>query len=96
MDPTQVASTIAALSRECNSNLDELAKKKEEAPGDDDLKNSVEDERGRFRVWAFNLGALQPETSPKSLDFRLKTASRMRDSVLSGLERLCRSGIKGW
>ncbi|KAK3312892.1 hypothetical protein B0H66DRAFT_382716 [Apodospora peruviana] len=50
--------------------------------------SAVEDCRGRFRVWSFNLGAHQPVDSQKSLDFRLRDAPRMRDSVVRVLHRL--------
>ncbi|KAF4334107.1 ankyrin repeat [Fusarium beomiforme] len=49
---------------------------------------TLEDEQGRFRVWASNLGALQPPDSAKSLDQRLKDAPLMKRSIASGLERL--------
>ncbi|KAF4448823.1 ankyrin repeat protein [Fusarium austroafricanum] len=48
----------------------------------------VDDERGRFRVWAWNIGALQPERSMSSLDARLRDAPRQHGSVIRGLERL--------
>lgn len=56
---------------------------------------TLEDEQGRFRVWASNLGALQPADSMKSLDQRLKDAPLMRRSVVSGLERLQVSAKRG-
>ncbi|KAJ4013726.1 hypothetical protein NW766_005965 [Fusarium irregulare] len=49
---------------------------------------TLDDEQGRFRIWASNLGALQPAESMKSLDRRLQDAPLMRKSVISGLERL--------
>lgn len=54
--------------------------------------DAIDDARGRFNVWAANVGALQPPHSLKSLDFRLKDADLMRKSVISGLERL--SGVQ--
>lgn len=59
------------------------------------LSVAIEDEQGRFRVWASNLGALQPANSIKSLDQRLKDAPLMRKSVTSGLERLEVSAKRG-
>ncbi|KAJ4129842.1 hypothetical protein NW768_006812 [Fusarium equiseti] len=56
---------------------------------------TLEDEQGRFRIWASNLGALQPADSTKSLDRRLKHATLMRKSVTSGLERLELSAKRG-
>ncbi|RGP58884.1 ankyrin repeat protein [Fusarium sporotrichioides] len=54
----------------------------------DDFRLTLEDERGRLRVWASNLGALQSETSKKSLDYRLRDAPLMRTTVTLGLENL--------
>jgi secreted Zn-dependent insulinase-like peptidase len=61
----------------------------------DDLRITLEDERGRLRVWASNLGALQQETSRKSLDYRLRDAPLMRTTVALGLEDLHSSTDRG-
>lgn len=47
-----------------------------------------EDELGRLRVWAANIGAHQ--TNQSSLDFRLRDASHIREQILKLLERLTR------
>ncbi|KAJ2986727.1 hypothetical protein NUW58_g4890 [Xylaria curta] len=52
------------------------------------LRERIEDERGRFRIWASNLGALHNENSAKSLEFRLRNSERMHQSVTDGLKRL--------
>lgn len=57
-------------------------------------KDLIEDSRGRFQVWAANIGALQSPESRKSLDFRLKDALLVRSSVISGLHRLIRCATK--
>ncbi|KAK2003846.1 hypothetical protein LX36DRAFT_565467 [Colletotrichum falcatum] len=46
------------------------------------------DQAGRFNVWALNIGALQRPQSSSSLDSRLKRAERMKNNVVSGLQRL--------
>ena len=47
---------------------------------------AVENENGRFKVWAGNLGALQKGNS--SLDFRLRESSIMQTTVLKFLDQL--------
>lgn len=58
-------------------------------------KAILEDERGRLRVWASNIGALQPSSSPKSLDQRLRDAPLMKKSVHAGLQRVLMSVTRG-
>ncbi|KAF4443219.1 ankyrin repeat protein [Fusarium austroafricanum] len=58
------------------------------------IDEELEDCRGRFSVWAANMGALQQPRSRKSLDSRLQSAPLMRSSILSGLERLKRSTLQ--
>lgn len=48
-----------------------------------------EDELGRLRVWAANIGAHRTDQS--SLDFRLRDSSHVRQTVLRVLERLRRT-----
>jgi hypothetical protein len=48
--------------------------------------DAFEDELGRFRVWAANVGALQKGHS--SLDYRLREAPLVRDNVLKLLIEL--------
>ncbi|KAL8776140.1 MAG: hypothetical protein Q9213_008380 [Squamulea squamosa] len=45
-----------------------------------------EDERGRLRMWAANIGAHQ--TGQSSLDFRLRDSSQIKDQVIKLLENL--------
>ncbi|KPM41492.1 hypothetical protein AK830_g5087 [Neonectria ditissima] len=83
--------TISTLSLQCSTVLDSLFRCAQE--GDEKAyQDSVEDDRGRYRVWAANLGALQAPKSSKSLDYRLRDALQMRDSVISGLHRLSSVG----
>jgi hypothetical protein len=55
----------------------------------------IQDELGRFRVWAGNMGALQDPDSTASLDFRLIDAPQIRQQVLRILRRLIQSIQKG-
>lgn len=53
-----------------------------------ELANAIQDEAGRFQVWAGNIGAFRNPQSSSSLDSRLKPSELMRTSVESGLLRL--------
>jgi hypothetical protein len=57
--------------------------------------NCIADEKGRLRVWAADIGALQPSESPKSLSYPLQDAPRMQESVKDGLERLLECADRG-
>ncbi|KAF8418442.1 hypothetical protein EV426DRAFT_707592 [Tirmania nivea] len=48
----------------------------------------VQDQIGRFRVWAGNMGAHHPARSRMSLDHKLKEASHIHDMVVELLEEL--------
>ncbi|KAG8528975.1 uncharacterized protein KY384_006664 [Bacidia gigantensis] len=52
---------------------------------------AVEDELGRLRVWAGNIGAFQPATKPSSLEYRLREASHVKRQIIRLLEDLCHS-----
>lgn len=60
---------------------DELSRYHDEIPA-----NLWQDELGRFRVWAANIGAHQVDQS--SLDYRLRDASHIRDQISSLLVAL--------
>ncbi|KAM0229162.1 hypothetical protein ACHAPO_010192 [Fusarium lateritium] len=81
------APTLCALSEKSFATLNQAIAHTTESSVND-LRITLEDERGRLRVWASNLGALQPETSKKSLDYRLRDAPLMRTTVALGLEDL--------
>ncbi|KAL2049167.1 hypothetical protein ABVK25_010596 [Lepraria finkii] len=81
--------TIFHQSKACLSNLDELIKSldrdniaflKQLSP------LAVEDELGRFKVWAGNIGALQSGRS--SLDYRLRDAKFVKTHIVKLLEGL--------
>ena len=77
--------TIFAASRDCSKAMDDLFTV---TRVQSNLETLAWDGRGRFRLWASNIGALQSSNSSKSLDYRLRDASLMRQSVVSGLDRL--------
>lgn len=55
----------------------------------------VEDAIGRFQLWVGNIGAVQFNNSPKSLDYRLRDAPHIRNTVRVGLERLRAASERG-
>lgn len=59
------------------------------------IYHELEDSRGRFNVWADNIGALQAARSKRSLDSRLKDAPVMRSAFIAGLNRLDQSLHRG-
>jgi hypothetical protein len=60
-------------------------------PVDFDENSDIQDELGRFRVWAGNIAAHRPSHSRRSLEYRLRDSSRLRDTVLSLLRDLKRA-----
>lgn len=75
--------TISSLAERCTLGFERCINRSHGGEQD-----SINDAYGRFNVWAANIGAMQPELSLKSLDSRLRYAKLMRESVISGLERL--------
>ena len=49
---------------------------------------AIYDEFGRFKVWAANIGALQPASRSSSLEYRLREATRVKDHVIKLLRDL--------
>lgn len=49
---------------------------------------AINDEFGRFKVWAANIGALQPASRSSSLEYRLREATRVKDHVIRLLRDL--------
>ncbi|CAG7566372.1 unnamed protein product [Fusarium equiseti] len=86
--------TLSSLCHSSDSTLNDIVKYAETLKWGT-ICVTLEDEQGWFRIWASNLGALQPAESMKSLDRRLSDAPLMRKSVASGLERLQLSAKRG-
>ncbi|KAI3319726.1 hypothetical protein HD806DRAFT_258866 [Xylariaceae sp. AK1471] len=80
--------SISNLAANCSSNLNKVVTTLIDEDTTLLLREQIDDERGRFRIWASNLGALHVAKSSRSLDFRLQNSPRMRQSVVDGLERL--------
>lgn len=49
---------------------------------------AIQDEFGRFKVWAANIGALQPGSRSSSLEHRLREATKVKDHVIKLLRDL--------
>ncbi|KAK4160462.1 hypothetical protein QBC43DRAFT_373017 [Cladorrhinum sp. PSN259] len=81
----------ASISATCTSATSSLATLREKAghPSvDNALKFESEDHIARLQLWAGNIGALQPPTSAKSLDFRLKDAPQIVTNIHLALQRI--------
>lgn len=95
---SSLGTTISSLASQCShgfTNLTAEADRVVESNRGDDLEEAIHDARGRFNVWAANLGALQLPHSSRSLDSRLRDAALMRSSITSGLERLADVQTRG-
>lgn len=62
---------------------------------EDISSQDIQDEFGRFKVWAENIGALQPRDLRSSLEYRLRDASRTRMQVQQFLDDLRESLAEG-
>jgi len=58
-------------------------------------KEDVQNELGRFRIWAENIGALQSRNKPTSLEYRLREASETRLHIQQFLEDIKESLTEG-
>lgn len=89
---------IAKLSLECQRNFVEFKAAFDSRNGvkfQNDLPDTaVEDELGRFRIWASNIGALN--VGKASLDYRLRGADYLFQNVKSLLEDLKRTLTRGF
>lgn len=90
----EVTNQVWSVANECVQVLSKLDALIIEAEDKKHAKDLIEDSRGRFQVWAANIGARQLSGSRKSLDFRLRDAPLVRSSVISGLYRLKRCATK--
>ncbi|KAI9162993.1 ankyrin repeat protein [Paramyrothecium foliicola] len=88
-------SIVTDLSHQCSEILDKVLSQFEVNGDDGKQCEAVRDSRARFKVWASNIGALQPAGSTSSIAYRLRNAPLMRQSVASGLQRLLGGNISG-
>ncbi|KAK2008317.1 hypothetical protein LZ32DRAFT_459989 [Colletotrichum eremochloae] len=91
-EPSARLPTIYLLAHGCRASFSKLS---QDLPATEyhDLAPKIADEAGRFNVWALNIGALQRPQSSSSLDSRLERSERMKNIVISGLQRL-ENGLK--
>lgn len=92
-------SAIATRCRDCSTLFHQLLTAIQgdllDSPSHDQITESfVQDELGRFRVWLGNVGAHR--SGRISLDYRLREAANMRDSVLELLKDLGDNIREGW
>jgi len=85
--------TIAELGAKCQRHFGLLCDELEKANRSELSCVAIEDELGRFRIWASNIGALT--TGKASLDYRLRDAEYLHRNVKSLLEDLIESLIEG-
>ncbi|KAK2030310.1 hypothetical protein LX32DRAFT_717282 [Colletotrichum zoysiae] len=86
-EPSGPLSTMSSLAHSCRVAFSKL---RQDLPSTEyhGLEPEATDQAGRFSVWALNIGALQRPGSSSSLDSRLEKAERMKNTVVSGLQRL--------
>ncbi|KAK1971922.1 hypothetical protein LY78DRAFT_708822 [Colletotrichum sublineola] len=91
-EPSARLPTIYLLAHRCRASFFKLS---QDLPTTEyhDVEPKITDEAGRFNVWALNIGALQRPQSSSSLDSRLRRSERMKNIVISGLQRL-ENGLK--
>jgi hypothetical protein len=84
-----MATSISSLLIECLGLFNALVARSDLNAHDAEVPRSLwDDELGRLRVWAANIGAHQMGQS--SLDYRLRDASHIKDQIIRLLERLQR------
>lgn len=82
-----ISSSIIACLKSFNEFIENI-KHLQRSNGTDIVSGPWEDELGRLRVWAANIGAHQ--TGQSSLDFRLRDASHIREQIIKLLQGLLR------
>ena len=88
----QATSNLSAITGKCQVGIKKLLEATtNEENGLDDLVHArdVQQMQDRFNQWAGNLGALQPSESALSLEYRLREAPLIRQSMMSSLDDLC-------
>lgn len=82
-----ISSSIIACLQSFNEFIEDI-RHLQKTNGRDIVAGPWEDELGRLRVWAANIGAHQ--TGQSSLDFRLRDASHVREQIIKLLQGLLR------
>ncbi|KAK6423460.1 hypothetical protein LTR81_003817 [Elasticomyces elasticus] len=70
--------TIPSTVNQCFDAFDSLC---EAAEAGSELGLALQEERGRFKVWTANISAHRAVTSRRSLEYRLRDSSNLRDTV---------------
>ncbi|KAK5684817.1 hypothetical protein LTS10_002892 [Elasticomyces elasticus] len=70
--------TIPSAVNRCFDAFDSLCKAAESGS---DLSLALQEERGRFKIWTANISAHRAVTSRRSLEYRLRDSSNLRDTV---------------
>ena len=81
----EMAATISGVLITCLKHYDKVLEQVPSHYFEEVPRQLWEDERGRLRLWASNIGAHQRGTS--SLDYRLRDASHVKGQVMKLLER---------
>ncbi|KAH6880725.1 hypothetical protein B0T10DRAFT_411738, partial [Thelonectria olida] len=76
--------TLCELSQSCEQTFEHICADHGEANSSENLRDALEREQGRFRVWSRNIGALREPTSASSLDSRLRDAPKIAFEIMSG------------
>ena len=85
-----MSNPISAVLIECLQLYNNLLVREEISALEAEVPKTLwQDELGRLRVWAANIGAHQ--TGQSSLDYRLRDASHIKDQVIKLLSSLCRT-----
>ena len=82
-----ISSSVIACLKSFDEFIEEISHL-QKAKVRDLVVNAWEDELGRFRMWAANIGA--HKTGQASLDFRLRDASHVREQIIKLLQGLLR------
>lgn len=91
-------STLNSLGKKCITLFNQiyaLLDQPDRSYQEDLSADDIQDELGRFKVWAENIGALQPRDMKSSLEYRLRDASRTRQQVQQFLGDLRESLTEG-
>ncbi|KAL8866472.1 MAG: hypothetical protein Q9198_008876 [Flavoplaca austrocitrina] len=83
---TSISTSIIACLKAFNVFVEDLQGLSEKNPASCLLINAWQDELGRLRMWAANVGAHQ--TNQPSLDYRLRDSSHIREQIIKLLDEL--------
>ncbi|KAF8243832.1 hypothetical protein K440DRAFT_663876 [Wilcoxina mikolae CBS 423.85] len=85
---TSEVSDVVSLYRICTRSFNTLFESLEASLSGTVSPHTIQEEQGRFRIWAENAGAHHDRSSPMSLDHRLREASEVKRTVINLLNAL--------